>query len=111
MKATLSHPLPLAGRDEQSSHWEGCGEGVQASAWPPSPASLARCDLYPAGGARRRRDCGAYFNSVITALAEPRTTSSVWMRSRLLKRISPDLYSFTTALPLGSVDCNGESSR
>ena len=47
----------------------------------------------------------AYFNSVITALAEPRTTSSVWMRSRLLKRMSPDLYSFTTDLPFGSADC------
>src|ERR1700721_1628254 len=52
-----------------------------------------------------------YFNSMITALAEPRTTSSVWMRSRLLKRISPDLYSFTTALPFGSGDWRGGASR
>src|ERR1700760_3348300 len=78
-----------------------------------SPSPARESDLSPQAG---RGGGGAeasprYFNSMITALAEPRTTSSVWMRSRLLKRISPDLYSLTTDLPFGSVDCSGESSR
>src|SRR5450755_1924282 len=77
-----------------------------ASANTPPTQAPQLSSLIDNGTLRRQ----GYFNSVMTALPAPLTRTSVCVRSRGLKRTSPDLLLLMTLLPSGAVDFRTPSS-